>query len=224
MPVQKEMTVPGGQKNVWLHHNFHFGALLYSCRLFQRYHVRFVPGQPQSEDQLFRFSCLFLAEQIKLMNVPLYCYRYNPASVSHTREFGIEYLAPIIQGQFTTYAFLKPYANEKRGDPLFLKMLCGVYAVEMAAEHYQMLRSPKALRTYLSENPEVQKALDELTPQDLSEGHLKLYQMYIHSPTRFMLRQYGVGVVRKLYRLIGSIPPVAKAIEQRRYPLENHLV
>lgn len=221
MPHQEEKTVSGGPNSIWLHHQFHFAAMLYSCRLLRRFQVRFIEGLSQSEDQIFRFSCVYLAEQIKLIDAPLYCYRANPVSLSHSRKYGIDYLAPIIRGQYRTYEFLQPYADGKRGEPAFLKVLCGLYAIEMAAEHYQMLRSTKSLRTYLSENPDIQNAIDELRPQDLDEHHLALYQMYHRTPTRFILHQYWIGMIRKLYQLICTFPPVVKLMEHRKYPIVN---
>ena len=213
--------LPGGSKNVWCHLIQPFTAALYSCQLLRTYSVRFIENLCYAEDHIFRNTCLFLAQQIRLVDRVMYCYRINPASAMHHRKSGMDDKPDIIRGYLKTAVFLQPYENEQRGSSKFCNIMAGVHAMEMAEEHYRKFRSARSLERFLQENPNITETIRRLDRNDLSENHQQLYDRYHSSPLRFRLRCYLEGLKQVTMDQLKKLPPIANRLYLKRFPIPN---
>ena len=220
-PGLESRMLPGGNKSIWCHFDYHFCSVLYSCRFLKNYPVRFVEKLSYAEDSIFKFSCFYLARQIRLVDRVFYCYRINSASAMHHRKYGTEYMPGIIRGYLKTAAFLQPYENDQRGSSKFCNIMAGVHVLEMIEEHYQKFRSNRKLSRFLSENPDILAAINCLDRNDLSDNHQQLYDLYFMSPMRFRIKCYLAGVRLIAANVLKVLPPVVKYLHQKRYPLPN---
>ena len=211
----------GGNQSLWCHKGHHMGAMFYSCGMLCRYGIRFINGLKYAEDGLFKFTCLFLAERIKLIDKVLYCYRMNSTSAMHSRKFGTDYMPDIIRGYMKTWDFLHPYENSTRGCADFCKTLAGIYAIEMISEHYQHFRRDKALQSFLKQHPAIVDTINNLDRNDLSDNHKRMYDLYMHSLEQFRYRSYLTGIKMLAFNVLRTNKLVAKIIEKKEYSLPN---
>ena len=137
---------------------------------------------------------MFLADKIRLVDQVLYLYRMNAESAMHSRNYGTDYMPEIIRGYMQTGTFLRQYESATRGSADFCQILAGVYAIEMVAEHYQNFRSRASLEKYLMDNPDIACLIDLLDPDDLSDNHRYLYDMYVSNPQKFRMYNYLKGI------------------------------
>lgn len=220
-PGLEARELPGGSRSLWCHSDYPFGAVLYSCRFLKTYPIRFVDKLSYAEDSIFKFTCFYLAERIKLVDRVLYCYRINAASAMHKRKYGTDYMPPIIRGYLKTAEFLRPYENEQRGSAGFAYIMAGIHAMEMAQEHYRKFRSAQGLERFLQENPDIDETIRLLDRRDLSEKHQQLYDQYHRSPLRFRLRCHLEGLKQGLMDHLKKLPPITKTLHQKRFPMPN---
>lgn len=203
-PIKKleEQVVSGGADAVTCHNGHHFGAMVCAASLLRRYRIRFDVNLKYSEDLLFRFSCLYLADQIRLVDQPLYLYRDNPFGVMRARKHGIDYLPDIIDGWLRAGAFLKPYENETRKNTDFFFANPKLYALEMVANHYLMLRSKKELDAFFLKRPDLKEMILHLTDDELTEYHRVMFRQYTEDPEKFRRTYVKKGCIRKLRILL----------------------
>lgn len=211
----------GGQSSLWCHKGHPMGAVFYSCELIRQYHIRFIHGLKYAEDGLFKFACMFLADKIRLVDQVLYLYRMNAESAMHSRNYGTDYMPEIIRGYMQTGTFLRQYESATRGSADFCQILAGVYAIEMVAEHYQNFRSRASLEKYLMDNPDIACLIDLLDPDDLSDNHRYLYDMYVSSPQKFRMYNYFKGIKLRGRNLIMRNKFLLKIGEKRRFSQNN---
>ena len=220
-PVLEARELPGGSRSLWCHSDYPFGAVLYSCRFLKTYPVRFVDKLSYAEDSIFKFTCFYLAEQVRLVDRVLYCYRINTASAMHKRKYGTDYMPPIIRGYLKTAEFLQPYENERRGSTEFGHIMAGIHAMEMAEEHYRKFRSPRSLERFMQENPDIPETIRLLDRNNLSENHRQLYDQYHASPLHFRLRCHLEGLSHGLMDYLKKIPLIRHTLYQKRFPMPN---
>lgn len=220
-PGLKAQLLAGGTQSLWCHMGHPFAAVLYSCQLLRNYSIRFVENLSYAEDSIFRFTCFYLAEQVKLVDRVLYCYRINLASAMHRRKYGTEYMPPIIRGYLKTAEFLRPYENERRGSTKFCHIMAGVHAIEMVEEHYQKFRSNRIIEKFLSENPDISEAIRQLNRNDLAQKHQKLYDEYHTAPMRFRLRCRLSGICIWWMDVGKKIALLMKIWQRKRFPMSN---
>lgn len=218
---QRENVLCGGADNRWCHDAFHMGAMFYSVRMLRRYNIRFIPRLRYGEDTLFKTTCLFLAEKIRLVDRLLYIYRENPASTMHLRKYGTEYMPDIIRGYLQTEEFLKPYENENRGSVYFCRVMAELYSLEMITEHYQQWRTTASLKCFLRENPEFEQLIRDLDEGDLSEEHKKMHRLYQSDPPRFRWTNRLSGCVLKIRSMLKKAQVLTTAYEAKRYSQPN---
>ena len=214
----EEKIIPGGKDSLWCHGDHHFGAVLYSTALLGTHGIRFVDGLGYAEDAIFKFVCFYLARQIKLVDKVLYCYRINAMSAMHRRKYGTEFMGPVIDGYLKTADFLEERTGETAR---FCHVLAGVYAIEMCAEHFQKFRTSRKLQDFLNDNPRFAAVIDAQDRKDLSAEHQQMYDLYIHSPAKFRLRNYLMGAKRYVMDAAKRVKPIANRAEARRFPLPN---
>lgn len=221
-PLKREPNrLPGGQNSIWCDGEVTFGAIFYSCRMIRSYHIRFLEGLRYTEDKQFKYTCLYLADHIRLIDQVLYCYRANPAGVMHTRKFGIEFMMPLIHGYLRTDAFLKPYENEIRGKASFARLLAGALVLEMIEEHYQCFGSRKALAAALRAEPVIEKLLLEIDEAALTQRCRKLYDEYLHHNDALIWKCRVKGIVLLLRRVAQRNRLLCRFLDARRYSLPN---
>lgn len=75
--------LPGANAD-WLCYG-HFGSGMYRVDMLRRYDLRFMEGVTNNEDVIFWNQVNFCARKIIFISAPLYVYRVNPASVTHSR-------------------------------------------------------------------------------------------------------------------------------------------
>ena len=213
--------LPGGKNSLWCHYDYPFGAVLYSCQFLKTYPVRFVDKLCYAEDSIFKFTCFYLAERIRLVDRVLYCYRINEASAMHKRKYGTDYMPPIIRGYLRTAEFLQPYENEQRGSSKFCNIMAGVHAMEMAEEHYRLFRSARSLEQFLQENPDIAESIRLLDRKDLSANHQQLYDQYHSSPLRFRLRCHLGGLKQEATDHLKKLPLIMNTQNKKRFPMPN---
>ncbi len=76
------LFLPGA--NVGWYCRGHFGCCFYSAKMMRKYDLHFMPGVRFSEDVIFWNQACFCAKAIAFFTAPLYQWRMNPASVTHT--------------------------------------------------------------------------------------------------------------------------------------------
>lgn len=217
----KERIVSGGVSALQSHSAFHFGAMVYSTQLLRRYRIRFIEELKYSEDLLFRFTCLYLADKIRFVNQVLYLYRHNTSGAMRTRKYGINYMPSIIEGYLKTEEFLAPYENSNRGSIAFFHVMPGVYALEMAGEHYQELGTKAELDRFFWNNPQFVSLINELKETDLSDNHRDLRNKFLNKPKRFRCENYFKGIIRSCFHLAQRNPLFSGMMIKRRYPQKN---
>ena len=205
-------------------HRFHFGAMLYSSLLLRKFEIRFLEGLKYSEDLLFRITCLYLSEKIKLIDHVLYLYRDNPLGAMGMRRYGIEYMPAIIEGYLQTAAFLRKFESKEKGRLAFFDVMPGVYTMEMAGEHYQEFRAKKELEVFLRDNPHMTNLVYQLKDTDLSDEHKLLRNLYLNQPVKFRCLCYMKGVIRKTYHFLLQYKLIKKLVIKKNYPLKNDYI
>lgn len=221
-PERQEAHVfPGGSRNVWCHSSVTFGAVLYSCKLLREYPVRFVEGLNYAEDSIFKLSCFYLAESIKLVDSVLYCYRINLTSAMHSRKYGTDYMPAIIRGYQATLRFLRPFENSTRGPAQFASILSGIHAIEMVEEHFQKFRSARSLEQFLADNPDITETIRMLNRHDLSEKHQRIYDLYMGSTLKFRIYCYISGFRKLLMDILKKQKLVMRVQQKRMFPMSN---
>lgn len=218
---QKACVLPGGSESIWCHSSFSFGAVLYSCRLLKKYPVRFVERLNYAEDSIFKFTCFYLAESIKLVDPVLYCYRINSTSAMQRRKYGTDYMPPIISGYQSAYRFLQPYENPTRGTAKFAMIMAGVHGIEMAEEHFQKFRSVRRLEKFMADQPDITEVIQQLDRRDLSQNHQQMYDLYINSPLKFRICCYVSGFRVALTNILKKQKIVLRIKEERAFPVPN---
>lgn len=78
-----------------------FAAYLYSCRLLSRYRLRFPVGVKGNEDIIFAQQVGFCSSRIRYCRRPLYLYRMNPSSHTHTAKHTKETAAHIARAWYS---------------------------------------------------------------------------------------------------------------------------
>lgn len=220
-PALAEKLIPGGSKSLWAHFDYPFGAVLYSCRMLQKYSIRFIEKLHYAEDSIFKFTCFYLADSIKLVDKVMYCYRINTSSAMHHRKYGIEYMPPIIRGYLYTASFLSKYENIQRGSTQFCRIMAGLHTIEMVEEHFQKFRSTRKLKVFLRENTDVFEVLQQLNRNDLSDKHRQLYDLFFHSPGKFRIRCYLAGVRTTIKDILKKCKPVVIITNKKKFTLSN---
>lgn len=219
--VQPDQVLVGGASAVFCHSNFPMGAMFYATDLLRRYHIRFIPGLKYSEDQLFKFACLYLAGKIRLLNRVLYLYRSNDSGAMGTRKFGIDYMPQVIQGYLQTEEFLKLYETSTRGTPQFCRVLAGIYTIEMISEHYQKFQANVVLDEFLCSNSYMTDLINNLEDRDLSENHRQLRKLYQDSPHKFRVRSYSIGIKQMIQDAIRRHPIISEKMDSKKYSQQN---
>ena len=223
VPSNFETTsFPGGVKSVY-RHQLHFGSVLYSIQLLEKYDLHFFDGMPHNEDEVFKMCCFYLANQIFRSPRVLYLYRKNTRSTSHIRAKGIPCFMHIIEIWPKMDAAMYCWKNNQRGELREGRTLASVYMLEMAQEHYLYFGRRKELEKALTEHPHYSAflALKEncVTPKQYAE-----YLLLKDHPVRFQLKYYCLGIVRAILVAAMRVPLVTKAYERKKYPIINKYV
>ena len=191
--ILKEDVFRGGAANVWMHSSSSFGAMFYSCKLLDKYGVRFPVQLKYSEDKIFSMQCMYLAEAIYQKNILMYLYRINANSAMGKRKFGIPYYGPIISGYLNMDREMEKWANDKRGILLEGRRCANRYIMEMICEHYQQLGRKKTLDLFLASNPEIVDVVNGKGEYHILQQNLE-YKKYIENPKKYIVKMYIRGI------------------------------
>lgn len=221
-PNIQEKVISGGSSAVWQFTDT-FGAVFYSRNLLLRYHIRFDEGMKYNEDKVFLMQCLYLAEEIKLTNKVLYLYRKNLNSAMHTRQHGIPYYLPIINGWLQSDMNMARYANEQRGELMAGRVLARIYFVDMASEHYARFGRKKELEATIKTHPFYDDFL-MMSSRDVSQKQYKDFILLTTKPRTFMCGHYLIGIISILPRAVFANHLIKKAIMKLRFSQENKYI
>lgn len=222
LSTMNEGVYAGGNTSIWLNARQHFGAGFYSIKTLERYNVRFPLGIKDNEDWMFAMQFRYLADEICLVNKLLYLYRNNIASVTHKRISAIPKYVPMIYGYLALDQLMGKYHNNQRGELKEGRAMAAVYIVDMFEEHYKQLGSKRELDKVMKDNPEFEKLI--LSPFAINRPDSGLrWQAMTAKPIVFIIKHNIKGVVKfivqKTYRILMSIPPVARYLDRLRYPI-----
>lgn len=221
-PDIQEKVIPGGRDAVFQFTNT-FGAVLYSRDLLRRFHIRFDKDMRYNEDKVFLIQCLYLAGKIRLINKVLYLYRMNLNSAMHTRQHGIPYYLPIINGWLQFDMRMAKYWDEQRGELLAGKVLAQIYFVDIASEHYEHFGRKSELETTIMSHPFYDSFL-MMSSRDVSQKQYKEFVLLTTQPRIFMWKHYLIGVFSIIPRAILANHLIRKNITKLRFSQENKYI
>lgn len=220
-PKLTEVTQSGGSSSVWCHGSSSVNALLLRCGFVRRYQLRFNETLRYSEDNLFKFTCLFLAERIKIINKPMYCYRTNPHSAIQNRKKGIVYMEPIIDSYIKTGFEMEQYETPGRGSAAFYRVLAAVFTLEMIEEHFASFQSRKKLNVYFADHPDVYENFVKTLPSDLALEARNRRDLFLKHPSTFQLRCIWQGIFQGIQKGIRSNKMLESVLNNKRFPCKN---
>lgn len=215
----QEGIYAGGTSSLWIHAAQHFGAMLYSCKLLQIYHLRFQTDLHYTEDKLFSMSALYLAHQILLQNKLMYLYRQSVTSAIHMRHHGIPYFAPIIHGYLMVDKNMAPFQNDSRGELTAGRTMASFYVTDMADEHFSHFGTLKAFNRFMRENVDSEELSALLNGEDSRIPANAAYQQLQQHPVAYVMKEYLKGVLLAFPRLCVKIPLVKTLRDVRRFPI-----
>lgn len=219
----KEGLYQGGTGSVWLNATQHFGSAFYSVSVIQNNNLRFMEGLKINEDIIFSMQCKYLTNSFYLHNKLLYLYRNNPASVSHSKKKAVQKYEPIINAYLKSDSMMAAYATEQRGKIREGAGVAAVYIMDAHQEHYQQFGSKKDMDRLLERNPHYVELITSSFVADSPNSGQRWVYMQAH-PLRYRMKCYRQGitswVTQLVYFCMMQIPPVARSIEKRRYPME----
>lgn len=218
-PDIQEKIIPGGKNAVWEHKGT-FAAVLYSRDLLRRFHIRFDTEMRYNEDKVFLMQCMYLAGEISFFNKVLYLYRNNSNSAMHTRQHGIPYYLPIINGWLSSDRCMEKYKNELRGELNAGKVLSQIYFVDMASEHYEHFGRRQKLEAVIKSHPFYNTFL-QMSPQDVSQKQYKDFVLLTTHPLTFMWAHYLIGLFSILTRTVLASHFLRGKITKFRFSQEN---
>ena len=209
----------GGTSSLWIHAAQHFGAMLYSCKLLQIYHLRFQTDLHYTEDKLFSMSALYLAHQILLQNKLMYLYRQSVTSAIHMRRYGIPYFSHIIHAYLSLDANMAPFQNSQREELVAGRQLASIYVMDMADEHFSHFGTLKAFNRFMQENVDSEQVTALLNGEDSRIPANAVYQQFQQHPVAYVMKEYLKGVLLAFPRLCVKIPLVKTLRDVRRFPI-----
>ena len=216
----------GGAGSVWKHSAQHFAAMLYSIGLIREYSIRFDPDLKYSEDVIFRMQCIYLAKNIGLYNHLMYLYRHSATSAVHNRKYGIPYFTPIIDGWLRSDKNMEQYRNDIRATLWEGRAMAAVCIVDMLEEHYQHFGSKRDEEQLFRDKPQYLELITSKFAYNRPDSGLRWQAMVEHS-LKFRMKCCAKGmmfsVLRSLYGFLRNIRPVAKWMDEIRYPLEDRV-
>lgn len=147
------------------------GAMLYRTSMIKQYGIRF-QNIKASEDKIFSMQCLYLANEIYLINQLMYLYRQNATSAVHMRARGIPYFVPIIDAYIQLDAEMKRWENDVRGSFHEGRVLAKIYIMDMIEEEWEKAMEQKGLQNCLPKDWIIRKVWKnrQVTKQLMIDG------------------------------------------------------
>jgi len=211
----KEGNWEGGTTAIWLHAEQHMGAMLYREGLLKKNNIWFYDIK-FSEDKIFSMQCLYLANNIYLVNHLMYFYRQNVTSSMHTRKKGISHFVPIIDAYLQSDREMAKYYNNVRGELKEGRILAKIFLMDMIEEELETISGVKKIKELLNKRPEYKKIMEMSTNEQID----KRWEYIQSSRKKVMIKNYIYGFLVALARKIYYIRPVKYITDQQRYPIK----
>lgn len=205
----------GGTAAIWLHAEQHIGAMLYREEFLIKNNIWFY-NIKASEDKIFSMQCLYLANNIYLVNHLMYFYRQNVTSSMHTRKKGISHFVPIIDAYLQSDREMAKYYNNVRGELKEGRILAKIFLMDMIEEELETISGVKKIKELLNKRPEYKKIMEMSTNEQID----KRWEYIQSSRKKVMIKNYIYGFLVAFARKIYYIRPVKYITDQQRYPIK----
>lgn len=202
----------GGSGSVWIHDMHHFGAMLYRIGLIKKYCIRFY-NIKASEDKIFSMQCMYLAENIYLLNRIMYLYRQNPLSAVHTRDLGIKYYMPVIDAYIRSDKEMLCWQDCNRGELKEGRILAAIYIMDMIEEELESWNGKRNIKELLEQRRDLIEIIEKSAGNKQIQKRWTSLKKYKEI---FSIKRKVLRFMRVLYRFSG----IKKCVDARRYPIK----
>lgn len=206
----------GGVYLIWIQAESHMGAMLYRTSMIKQYGIRF-QNIKASEDKIFSMQCLYLANEIYLINQLMYLYRQNATSAVHMRARGIPYFVPIIDAYIQLDAEMKRWENDVRGSFHEGRVLAKIYIMDMIEEEWEKSNGTKRIAELLAKRLDYQESLEKPTSNKTIDDRWGDMQK---DRRKLIIKNRIHGFLFRIARKVYYIPLVKTYIDRKRYPIK----
>lgn len=206
----------GGVYSIWIQAESHMGAMLYRTSMIKQYGIRF-QNIKASEDKIFSMQCLYLANEIYLINQLMYLYRQNATSAVHMRARGIPYFVPIIDAYIQLDAEMKRWENDVRGSFHEGRVLAKIYIMDMIEEEWEKSNGTKRIAELLAKRLDYQESLEKPTSNKTIDDRWGDMQK---DRRKLIIKNRIHGFLFRIARKVYYIPLVKTYIDRKRYPIK----
>ena len=217
---QEEKRVSPAYKEIWPAQNTHMCSKLYSINLIKNFELKFIDGQQYSEDIMFIYQTVFLADSIRYLSRPLYLYRSNPGGMMSgiLKRSAIDHFKRIADGWVKSDDFINTHIEVTKRKAETGYILAGVYLLDMARYHYRQHGASKKLKEVLVNHPQYEIFLN-MQKDRVSAVQVKDRDMFVKHHFAFKLKYNIIGIVDKIGRVIVGSKLIAPWWEKRKFPL-----
>lgn len=200
----------------------HFCSYFIKASNIQNYNLYFQENLRRNEDFIFIHEVFICSKDIKFFSKPLYNYRMNSQSATHTSKFSLENVNDVPMGWYKAKAFVDDINDlsdvmKNKWHSRCEKMI-GTILLENAMTLAMNGFDSKQIKESILNNP-LSHYYDNLVYEQLHDWHKKPYRMFNENIRLFVLYYRINGFFISFIKKISKSKIANKFIEKFKYPL-----
>lgn len=201
-----------------------FTAYLYASHLLRRYRLCFPVGVKGNEDVIFHQQVGFCSKKIQYLHTPLYIYRMNPYSYTHTVKHTKDNAAHVARAWHSAAGWSKDLPGiDEESDKAWNRFCCAMAGARMLEAAYNLAMagaSYSTMHSFLESGPDSHLfsyiSMDSLAAWQRS--HLSLYRK---DPKAFYVKFRLRGTLQRCLKRLLSVRWIRSLREAKDFPLKS---